>query len=255
MNAHIVLAHPEPNSFNAHLSGITLKALTELGWDCSFSDLYAMNFDPCEGPRHYSTRKDDKTFHPQTEQRFGADNETTPADVKAEMHRLLASDLLIIHFPLWWFGMPAILKGWMDRVFVYGAVYKSTMRHDTGICRGKRMIACVTTGSDQEACSPNGCEGDINLHLWPILYPFRYIGFDVLVPEVFHGVGGTAFMEGRERGLSTLDVYTERWSKALTKLSSWPAVKYNPDSDFDESKRLIPSAPVYSPFIRHLKEE
>ena len=45
--------------------------------------------------------------------------------------------------------MPAILKGWMDRVFVYGRMYRSTMRYDTGICSGKKMIACVTTGASE----------------------------------------------------------------------------------------------------------
>lgn len=70
-------------------------------------------------------------FHPQTEQRFNAENKTTPAEVEAEAQRLLDCELLVIHFPLWWFGPPAILKGWMDRVFVYGRMYRSTMRYDT----------------------------------------------------------------------------------------------------------------------------
>ena len=255
MKAHIVLAHPEQNSFNSHLSKITQNVLSKQGWECSLSDLYAMDFDPREGPHHYAIRNDGRSFHPQTEQRISAESQTTPVDVKAEMDRLLACDLLIVHFPLWWFGMPAILKGWMDRVFVYGVVYKSTMRHDTGICRGKRMLACVTTGSSKEACSPSGREGDTRLHLWPSLYPFRYIGFDVLVPQIFHGVGSAAFLEGLEDGSSALDAYGEQWGGTLTNLDSRLAVKYNPDDDFDESKRLKPGAQAHSPFIRHESAE
>jgi len=251
MKAHIVLAHPEAKSFNGHLSGISQSVLRSAEWQHTMSDLYAMDFDPREGAHHYKSRQDAKAFHPQTEQRFNADNQTTPTDVNAEVQRLLECDLLILHFPLWWFGPPAILKGWMDRVFVYGRLYRSTMRYDTGICSGKKMIACVTTGASSDNCAYNGREGDTRLHLWPVLYPFRYLGFDVLQPEIFHGVGSAAFLEGREDGLSTLDTYADRWTTSLETLSSRSLVRYNRDDDFDETKRLLPDARAYSPFIRH----
>ncbi len=251
MKAHIVLAHPEAKSFNGRLSRISQSVLGGAGWQHTLSDLYAMDFDPREGANHYKSRKDAEVFHPQTEQRFNADNQTTPLDVDAESKRLLDCDLLVAHFPLWWFGPPAILKGWMDRVFIYGRMYRSTMRYDTGICRGKKMIACVTTGTSEDNCAHNGREGDTRLHLWPILYPFRYLGFDVLRPEILHDVGSTAFMEGREGGLSTLDAYANRWTSALEMLASRPQVPYNRDSDFDMRKRLLPDALAYSPFIRH----
>ncbi|MDH3740849.1 MAG: NAD(P)H-dependent oxidoreductase, partial [Hyphomicrobiales bacterium] len=147
MKAHIVLAHPEAKSFNAQLSATSERVLRAAGWQTTLSDLYALDFDAREGAHHYRFRKDAEVFHAQTEQRFNADNGTTPADVTSEVQHLLDCDLLVVHFPLWWFGMPAILKGWMDRVFVYGRIYQSTRRYDTGICSGKKMIACVTTGA------------------------------------------------------------------------------------------------------------
>lgn len=250
MKAHIVVAHPEAESFNAHLSNTSQRVLGAAGWQHTLSDLYAMDFDPREGPRHYGVRKDAEVFHAQTEQRFSAENETTPADVNLETQRLLDCDLLVVHFPLWWFGMPAILKGWMDRVFVYGKMYRSVMRYDAGICVGKKMIACVTTGASEDSCSYRGREGDTQLHLWPILFAFRYLGFDVLKPEIFHGVGGVAFVEGHEDGLSALDTYSNRWAETLKTLDSIPSVQYNRDTDYDETKRLVSDAPVYSPFIR-----
>lgn len=251
MHAYIVLAHPEKESFNAHLSGISQQVVSAAGSQTTLSDLYALDFDPREGPHHYNSRKDSKVFHAQTEQRFNADNDTLPPEVEAETQRLLDCDFLVVHFPLWWFGMPAILKGWIDRVFVYGKMYRSVMRYDKGICAGKKMIACVTTGATEDSCSHNGKEGDTRLHLWPILYAFRYLGFDVLQPEIFHGVGGVAFIEGHEGGLSTLEAYSNRWTEALETLSSRPSVQYNRDEEFDETKKLISDAPVYSPFIRH----
>ena len=162
----------------------------------------------------------------------------------------MESDLLVVNFPLWWFGMPAILKGWIDRVFVYGRLYQRFMRYDNGICAGKKVIACVTTGAGEDACSQSGRERDTLLHLWPILFPFRYLGFDVLQPEVFHSIGGVAFIEGHEEGPATIEAYTKQWQQTLETVSSRPVVRYNHDEDFDSSNRLVSGAPVYSPFVR-----
>jgi len=251
MKAHIVLAHPERQSFNGLLCETSRSTLTRAGWDVTVSDLYRAGFDPCEAADHYTTRADPDRFHSQTEQRFSAENESTPDDVAREMELLLGSALLVVHFPLWWFGMPAILKGWIDRVFAYGAMYSSTMRYDAGICAGKRMLACVTTGASEDSCSFDGREGDTRLHLWPMLFPFRYVGYDILVPEVLHGIGGVAFVEGQDAATSAVDSYTQRWRDQLTALDHRPSVPYNRNTDFNDRKRLNPDAPSHSPFISH----
>ena len=89
MKAHIDLAHPEAKSFNGHLSVISQRVLGTAGWQHTLSDLYAMDFDPREGPNHYMSRKDADVFHTKTEQRFNAENESTPPDVRSETQRLL----------------------------------------------------------------------------------------------------------------------------------------------------------------------
>ncbi len=223
------------------------------GFEVTVSDLYRMNFDPCEAEKHYTVRSDDAVFHAQTEQRFNANNGSIPADVSQESDKLLNADVLVIHFPLWWFGAPAILKGWMDRVFIYGKVYKSQMRYDAGICRGKKMIACITTGASADSCSFDGREGDTRLVVWPLLFPFRYIGFDVLEPMILHGIGGVASIEAHEDGLSDLDRYEESWRDVLSGLDTRIVIPFNADSDFGEDKRLKPNAPSYSPFVSHQK--
>ena len=113
------------------------------------------------------------------------------------------------------------------------------------------MIACVTTGSSSESCAHNGREGDTELLLWSLLYPFRYIGFDVLRPIILNGVGGVDVREGIRDGTSLLDEYEQNWKEALQGIKGRPIVTYNRDADFDDSQRLIANAPVYSPFIRH----
>ncbi len=56
MHAHIVLAHPEPQSYNAHLASTARNALEAQGWSVSISDLYQLDFDPCERASHYIER-------------------------------------------------------------------------------------------------------------------------------------------------------------------------------------------------------
>jgi len=251
MRTHIILAHPEAKSFNGKLASISETVLGANGGKTTLSDLYAMDFDPREGPQHFQSRQDAEFFHAQTEQRHSTDSKSLSPAVEAEIKNLEECELLVVHFPIWWFGAPAMLKGWMDRVFVYGRMYKSQIRYDQGVCAGKKMIACVTTGASEDSCAYNGREGDTQLHLWPLLFPFRYLGFTVLEPEVFHGVGGVAFIENNEDGLSAIDSYSDQWSSTLNNLSIRPSIKYNSDDDFDETKRLRSGAPVYSPFVRH----
>ena len=133
MKVLIVLAHPETRSFNAELSRATEEVLCGQGHEVELSDLCRMSFAPDEHERHFVQRKDPSRFDAQTEQRFNTERETLPADVRKEIDKILWSDVMIFQFPLWWFGMPAILKGWMDRVFAYGALYKGNQRLHTGI--------------------------------------------------------------------------------------------------------------------------
>ena len=253
MKAHVVLAHPELKSFNGQLAHLTVQGLEQQGYSVTQSDLYRMGFDPCERAEHFTNRSSDEVFHAQTEQRYNAGEGTLPADVQAEIDNILACDLLVVHFPLWWFGPPAILKGWMDRVFAYGKMYKSLERYDRGICSGKKMIASVTTGASEASCSYNGREGDTMMHLWPVLFPFRYLGFHVHQPEVFHGVGGVSFIEGHDGANSIIDSYEKRWKGTISSLDDRTFVAYNSDTDFDETNRLLKDAPDYSPFVRQIK--
>ena len=95
MKAHIVLAHPEPKSFNAHLANIAQQTLAERGWAVSSSDLYAMAFDPCEKATHYQDRLDIERFDTQAEQRHASNNDTIPNEIRSEIARLDEADLVM----------------------------------------------------------------------------------------------------------------------------------------------------------------
>jgi NAD(P)H dehydrogenase (quinone) len=254
MNVLIVLAHPEPQSFNAYLANTARDALVRAGHDVQLSDLYASGFDPCEAGRHFAARHDAARFDAQAEQRFHWDQRSLPADVAREAERILWADLVILQFPLWWFGPPAILKGWMDRCFVYGGLYTGARRHDDGPCRGKRALMCVTTGSSEAACSPDGREGDTRLLLWPSLYALRYLGFTIVQPTIIYGVRGGLVGSAAETQARALSDSAAAYTSALLHIDELPTVPFNTADDWDHNDKLKAGAPEYSPFIRHRGE-
>ncbi|HXW19238.1 MAG TPA: NAD(P)H-dependent oxidoreductase, partial [Roseiarcus sp.] len=188
VHAHFVLAHPEPQSFNAQLVRSGADALKAEGWTVSISDLYAMDFDPCERPRHFSHRIGPARFDAQAEQRHASETHTLPSVVTGEVARLDRADLLILQYPMWWHLPPAMLKGWFDRVLAYGEVYTSKKRFETGRFVGKRAILSVTVGTSRSTYEFDGRSGDIDLMLWPVNFTLAYVGYQVLSPFVAYGV-------------------------------------------------------------------
>lgn len=249
--AHIVLAHPEPRSFNGHLAELARSTLQKYGWSVSVSDLAAMGFDPCEAPRHYTSRKNPSRFDAQAEQRHASDTGTIPVDVAGEIARLEAADLLILQFPLWWFGPPALMKGWLDRVFLYGAVYTSKMRYDAGRFIGQRAMLSVTCGAPETTLGHDGRTGDIQMLLWPIEKSLAYVGFTVLQPYVVGGVEGELRYSPDGEVARRLAAAEASWQHRLERIEDVPVIPFNKLADWDAAGRLKPEAPSHSPFIRH----
>ena len=159
MKALLVLAHPEPLSYNAALARSSCDALLSAGHDLKLSDLYSKGFCATEQGSRYAHRADPGRFDAQAEQRFSSGRGTLPVDVQAEISDLLWADAALFHFPLWWFGMPATLKGWMDRMFAYGEVYSGARRFGSGTCSGKLALLCVTAGSPAASLGHDGRKG------------------------------------------------------------------------------------------------
>lgn len=250
MQAHIVLAHPEPKSFNAHLTAVAREALEGRGWAVTVSDLYALGFDPGERPEHYPDRLDPARFDTQAEQRHAADRNALPAEVRAEIERLDRADLVILQYPMWWFQPPAMLKGWFDRVFVYGEVYRSQQRFESGRFAGKRVLQSVTVATSAETYAYNGSSGDIELLLWPVNFTMAYVGFSVLRPFVGYGVEAERKPSDTSEIGTRLKKLTEDYVTRLQTIETEPLIPFNPMSDWGADGRIKPSAPAYSPFIR-----
>lgn len=254
MQAHIVLAHPEPKSFNAHLAGVARGALEARGWGVSVSDLYAMGFDPCEGAEHYADRLDPTRFDAQAEQLHASEHGALPAQVRSEIARLDRADLVILQYPMWWHLPPAMLKGWFDRVFVYGEVYRSRQRFERGRFVGKRALVSVTVATSAETYAHDGRSGDIELLLWPVNFTLAYVGFGVLRPFVGYGVeSGLRYSDASEIEARLKKVSTD-YAARLQTVDRESAIPFNAMRDWGEDGRIKPSAPAFSPFVRHRKK-
>lgn len=254
MKAHIVLAHPERKSFNGHLAGVAADTLRRAGWGVSVTDLYGMGFDPCERFRHYAAPRDPTRFNVQDEQRHASDAGTLPAEVRAEIARLDAADLLVLQYPMWWHLPPAMLKGWYDRVLVYGEVYGSTRRFEAGRFAGKRAMLSVTVGTSAATYAHDGRSGDIDLMLWPVNFTLAYVGYTVLAPFVAYGVeAGIRYSDPGEVE-RRLRVIERDLTARMANLAAVPVLPFNRMGEWGDDGRIKAEAPAYSPFIRHRRE-
>jgi NAD(P)H dehydrogenase (quinone) len=250
MHAHFVLAHPEPQSFNAHLVRSGSAALEAEGWVVSVSDLYAMGFDPCERPEHYSDRAAAARFDAQVEQRHASENGNLPQAVTDELALMDRADLLILQYPMWWHLPPAMLKGWFDRVLAYGAGYTSKKRFENGRFAGKRAMLSVTVGTSRATYEYDGRSGDIDLMLWPVNFTLAYVGYEVLAPFVAYGVEAGLRYSDASTVENRLRAVVADFRDALPRLAERETVPFNRMEEWGTDGRIAPDAPVHSPFVR-----
>jgi NAD(P)H dehydrogenase (quinone) len=218
MNALIVYAHPEPTSFTAALKDAGARALQSAGYTVEVSDLYAEGFNPVAGRHDFTTIADPARFHYQNEQGHAFAQNGYAADLVREQQRFQKADLLVVHFPLWWGGMPAILKGWFDRVLAYGFAYADGKRYDSGYFRGRRGILCVSTGGTTERFSPAGVYGPIGQVLYPVhRCMIEYLGLEALDPFIAYGAP-------RVDAAARQD-YLRAWEARLREIAAQPALE------------------------------
>jgi len=235
MNVLFVLAHPEPTSFNARLVELGKSAFENAGGSVRISDLYAQGFDPVERAEHYVDRFEPTTFSPLAEQRHAFKTGTLASDVQAEIEKLEWADLVIFQFPIWWHTIPAILKGWMDRVFVSGGLYTSKMRYDQGYFRGKRAMCSITSGAPAEAFVSGGRGGELSEILWSAQFSLYYMGFDVLSPHASFGVAGHGFSYvGDDEFALQFSALEDEWLHRLAHIASDKPLVFPGWDDWDE---------------------
>jgi NAD(P)H dehydrogenase (quinone) len=185
MHVLFVYAHPEPGSFTGALKDAGVAALRQAGHTVEVSDLYAEKFDPVAGRHDFLTVANAERFHYQTEQAHAHETQRFASDLVREQQRFLKADLVVWLYPIWWGGMPAILKGWFDRVLAFGFAYADGRRYDSGFFPAKRGLLCLSTGGTKQRFSAEDVYGDIHTVLWPAQrLMIEYLGMDALEPFV-----------------------------------------------------------------------
>lgn len=206
MNVFVLLAHPEPRSFNGAMFRQAVTTLRATGYVVDTSDLTAMGFDPVSGRGNFRTVKNADYFDQQAEEQHATETGGFAADVEAEIRKVEACDLMIWQFPLWWFGLPGVLKGWVDRVFAMGRTYGYRRIYDRGVFRGKRAMLSLTTGGPAKSYVRGGYIGDMDAILRPIHRGIlEFVGFDVLAPQIVYGPAKVGHGEREEALLAYAD--------------------------------------------------
>ena len=228
-----VYAHPEPASLSSRMKTRALDVLAAEGHDVVHSDLHAMAFQAVHGRGDFESVRDGDVFRYGGEQSYASLENGFAADIQAEIDKLYACDMVILQFPLWWFSVPAILKGWMDRVFVYGALYDHDNRYGTGRLKGRRAMCVLTMGARENDFKADGIHGDLLTNLWPLHNGcLHYLGLEVLPPFIAYG---TSYLSDEDRTR-----YVDGYDTYLRNIDTLEPLYFHPDSDFGEDGRLKP---------------
>ena len=233
MKVLIVHAHYEPQSFTSALKNAAVETLTAAGHEVRVSDLYAMNWNPVAATSDFAAPANPDYCVYALEQRQAFERASLPEDIAEQIAAVDWCDLLIFNFPLFWFSVPAILKGWIDRVFVSGHFYGGKRFYDQGGMRGKRAMLCFTLGGQPHMFGPDAIHGEMDTLLRPIQRgALAYCGFSVLPPFIgYHIPYITA--EARQ---AILDDYRAH----LGRLDELTPLSFPQLGDFDA--RLYPKA-------------
>jgi len=170
MHALIVVAHPDPASLTHAVAAQVAAgvALSGPGYTTEIADLAAEGFDPRFGT-------DDIAVHLRTA--------SAPADVLAEQARIDRADALVLVYPVYWWSMPALLKGWIDRVFANGWAYDETT--DGGLVKRLRRLPVhliAIGGADLRTYARHGYFGAMKTQIDHGI--FDYCGARVVTSEL-----------------------------------------------------------------------
>ncbi|WP_052847217.1 NAD(P)H-dependent oxidoreductase [Streptomyces avicenniae] len=233
----LVSAHPEPRSLNASLSAFAAGHLRAAGHEVSVSDLYAMKWKAVVDADDFPGRDPARRLNVLDDSQRATLDGTLSPDVAAEQEKVRRADAVILQFPLWWFSVPAILKGWIDRVFTAGFAYGPAVPppYGDGPLAGRRALLSVTYGARESAFSERGIHGRLADVLHPVQHGlFWFTGMTPLDPFAVHG---------------SLDVpperyarITEAYARRLDGLFTDAPVPFRSltGGDYDHAMRLVP---------------
>jgi NAD(P)H dehydrogenase (quinone) len=127
----IVFSHPNDKSFCAALKDVTISASREKNLDVELRDLYKLKFNPVLSADDFIAFNGGKI----------------PQDIATEQSYIKQAEIITFVYPVWWTGLPAMVKGYIDKVFSYGFAYKVGEMGVEGLLKDKKVIVFNTTGT------------------------------------------------------------------------------------------------------------
>lgn len=164
----IIYAHPNENSLNHHLLNTVVETLQLRNEEIVVRDLYTIGFDPV------------LSLDDMQGQRMGKVSD----DVKTEQEHISWAEQITFIYPIWWTGLPAMMKGFIDRVFSYGFAYRYDQGVQKGLLKGKKTVIINTHGKSYEEYEKTGMDkaltltSDNGIFIYSGLEIIRHLFFD-----------------------------------------------------------------------------
>lgn len=192
----IILAHPNPESFNHAVGNTVSQRLVQRGFEVKTRDLYHLGFDPVlslDELKNY-----ENPTHPKS------------AEVLAEQTAVMWADHLVIVYPTWWWSPPAILKGYLDRVFTphFAFSFDKDGSPQASPLAGKTVSIIQTTGADQQFIRTEELDEAVR-KLFSVGI-FGFCGMEVVHHEFLMGVSGKSYDELKQM-LQEVDLMVDTW--------------------------------------------
>ncbi|PTT34774.1 NAD(P)H dehydrogenase [Chryseobacterium sp. HMWF028] len=164
----IIYAHPNENSLNYQLLNTVVETLQSRNEEIIVRDLYTIGFDPV------------LSLADMQGQRMGEISD----DVKTEQEHISWAEQITFIYPIWWTGLPAMMKGYIDRVFSYGFAYRYDQGIQKGLLKGKKAVIINTHGKSHEEYEKMGMDkaltltSDNGIFIYSGLEIIRHLFFD-----------------------------------------------------------------------------
>jgi len=164
----IIYAHPNENSLNHHLLNTVVETLQSRNQEVIVRDLYKIGFDPVF------------SLNDMQGQRLGKVSD----DIKTEQEHISWAEQITFIYPIWWTGLPAMMKGYIDRVFSYGFAYRYDQGIQKGLLKGKKTVIINTHGKSHEEYEKIGMDkaltltSDNGIFIYSGLEIIRHLFFD-----------------------------------------------------------------------------
>lgn len=184
MKVYGILVHPERQSLNGTMFDTAIEHFQKQKHKVETLDLYRSEFDPWA---IHDNIIDNTQTDNYSHKWFSADaRDLLPKFSQREIERLKSCDLLYLQTPIWWWGLPSLMKAYIENVFIYNVVFSLDNEHSREnkdstvfkLLRGKKLLLSFTTGSSEKFMTEHF--NSVENMLAPIIARFEFLGFDLL---------------------------------------------------------------------------